>query len=149
VGRLVDPVQRSDGPGQSGSGVGGSAEAQALGISTVLSCVKALYDDQTVLPFWAYTGERHGARKPLRVQPRIILEPFGPDLDPAAGRGQLVVSTAMRGNGYAAVLSRDPDTALPDQLLVLHPDSVTPKRDKDRGKVFKIAGVSSLSARIR
>lgn len=129
-------------PGPLGRAAGGSAEAAALGISTVLSCVKALHDDQTVLPFWAYTGERHGARQPLRVQPRIITDPFGPDLDPAAGRGQLVVSTAMRGNGYAAVLSRDPDTALPDQLLVLHPDSVTPKRDPKRGKVFKIAGVS-------
>jgi HK97 family phage portal protein len=125
--------------GQSFSSAGG--EGAALGIGTVLACVKALYDDATILPVRAYSGDKNGPRARTRVQPRIVTEPFGPDLDPASGFGQLVVSIAMRGNAYAKVVSLDPDTLLPDQLSILHPDVVQPKRHPEKGKVFRIAGV--------
>lgn len=115
-------------------------ESGALAISTVLSCVKALSDDIKTLPFIAYQGQRHGGpRVALQAQPRIIAEPFGPDLEPAEGLGQLVVSKALRGNGYAWVVNEDPRTGLPDQLMVLHPDAVTPVR-KDGIKQFRIGG---------
>jgi hypothetical protein len=96
----------------------------ALGISTVLACVKALYDDQTVLPFWAYTGERQRRAQAAAGAAADRHRAVRPRPRPGAGFGQLVVSTAMRGNAYAAssVATRTP---LPDQLLVLHPDSVT------------------------
>jgi hypothetical protein len=58
------------------------------------------------------------------VQPRIVAEPFGPDLDPASGFGQITTSHAMRGNAYGFVVSRD--NQLPDQLTILHPDAVHP-----------------------
>jgi HK97 family phage portal protein len=112
----------------------------ALAISTVLACVKALSDDVQTLPFIAYQGQRlGGARTVLRTQPRVILEPFGPDLEPAAGIGQLVVSKAMRGNAYMWVVSEDPRTGLPDQLAVIHPDTVTPVR-RNGVKMFRIGG---------
>src|SRR5690242_17398945 len=72
-------------------------ESAALAISTVLACVKALSDDIQTLPFVAYQGKRFGgARVPLATQPLIMTEPFGPDIEPAEGIGQLVVSKAMR-----------------------------------------------------
>jgi HK97 family phage portal protein len=116
---------------------GAGTEAAALGISTVLSCVKALHDDVTTLPLFAYEGEKHGPHSPVARQPQIVLEPFGPDLDVIDGIGQLVVSRAFRGNAYMYVVSRDPFTGLPTQLMILHPDLVHPVK-KDGRKLFKI-----------
>jgi HK97 family phage portal protein len=114
-----------------------STDARALGVSTILSCVKALSDDTSTVPFYAFEGDPLGAHQPLAKQPRIVTEPFGPELDPRSGMGQLVVSTAMRGNGYAFVVNRDKMTDLPDQLTIIHPDAVRPTREKGV-KVFKI-----------
>lgn len=116
---------------------GAGTEAAALGISTVLSCVKALSDDVTTLPFLAYEGERYGPHSPVPNQPQILLEPFGPDLDVNDGIGQLVVSRGLRGNAYMYIVSRDPITGLPNQLVILHPDAVHPTKKKGQ-KVFKI-----------
>lgn len=118
----------------------GTGEAGALAISTVLACVKALSDDIQTLPFIAYQGQRlGGARVPLRTQPRVMAEPFGPDLEPAAGIGQLVVSKAMRGNAYMWVVNEDDRTGLPDQFVIMHPDAVVPVR-KGGVKQFRIGG---------
>jgi HK97 family phage portal protein len=119
------------------SAAGGGIESVALSVGTVLACVKALHDDVKTLNFEAFTGDPKGAHQPLAVQPRIVAEPFGPDLDVHAGMGQIVTSYAMRGNAYAFVVSTDPKTGLPDQLSILHPDSVHPKRKNGR-KVFRI-----------
>lgn len=118
-------------------GIGAKGMDAALSIGTVLACVKALHDDTRVMPFRAYSGARDGAHAPLTGQPRIVAEPFGDDLDPGAGFGQLVVATRMRGNGYAYIVSVDARTGLPDQLLILHPDGVKARRDK-RGKYFTV-----------
>lgn len=123
----------------------GSTENAALGISTVLACVKALHDDFKSMPFGAYQGDRQGARTRIATQPRIVAEPFGPDVAPEVGLAQLITSTAMRGNGYALVVDTDPATGLPDQLLVLHPDLVKPTRASDGRKVFKM-GQETLEA---
>ncbi len=115
-----------------------NADMAALSISTVLSCVKALSEDMSTLPFAAYEGDRDGAHARLTVQPQVMLEPFGPDLSVADGIGQIVVSLAMRGNAYLMAVGFD-STGLPDQFFICHPDTVTPFRDKD-GKKFRIGG---------
>jgi HK97 family phage portal protein len=122
-----------------GSALGGG-EAGALAIGTVLACVKALFDDTQVLPFAAYQGERDGAHQRIAKQPRIVTEPFGPDLEPSLGYGQLVVSKVFRGNAFCYVVSRDPVTLLPDQLAILHPDTVRADRDKNKGLFYRVAG---------
>lgn len=116
---------------------GAGPEAAALGIGAVLSCVKALHDDVKTLPFFAYEGTRYGPHAPVGNQPQIVTEPFGPDLEPDDGIGQLVVSRAMRGNAYLFVVSRDKLTGLPSQLMILHPDAVHPTK-KNGQKLFKI-----------
>jgi HK97 family phage portal protein len=123
----------------SSAGQAAGLESVALSIGTVLACVKALHDDVKTTPFAAYSGNPRGAREPLAVQPRIVAEPFGPDLDPASGFGQITTSHAMRGNAYGFVVSRDKATQLPDQLTLLHPDAVHPQRKNGR-KVFMIGG---------
>lgn len=124
--------------GRMAGAVPGSTENAALGISTVLSCVKALHDDFKSMPFAAYQGEREGARQRIADQPLIVAEPFGPDLAPEVGLAQLVASVAMRGNGYGLVVNVDESTGLPDQLTVIHPDLIKPSRDKSGRKVFKM-----------
>lgn len=127
-------------PPNSASGfsqMGGGIEAVALSVGTVLSCVKALHDDVKTTPFAAYQGDRYGSREPIKNQPRIVVEPFGPDLDVASGMGQLTVSHAMRGNGYAFVVSNDRASGLPDQTTILHPDAVHPDR-RNGTKQFRI-----------
>jgi HK97 family phage portal protein len=122
-----------------GAGSGASGiETAALAIGTVLSCVKVLHDDVTILPFAAYQGDPHGPRRISPTQPAIVTDPFGPNLSPAAGFGQIVVSKAMRGNAYLYVTADK--GGYPTQLAVLHPDKVSPKRDSEGRKYFQIGG---------
>jgi HK97 family phage portal protein len=129
-----------------GSHLGGSTSGQesaALAISAVLSCVKVLHDDVTVMPFGAYQGDKNGPRRISAVQPQIVVEPFGPELPPTAGFGQIVVSKAMRGNAYLYVTSSD-SLGFPTSVAVLHPDAVMPKREvagPNKGqKFFQVSG---------
>lgn len=105
------------------------SERGALAISTVLNCVKVLHNDFRVLPFLAYSGDKQKVRAPIANQPRIVVEPFGPDLSRSAGMGQLVSSIALRGNAYMIVTMRD-RMGFPLQLRILHPDTVSVKQDK-------------------
>lgn len=112
----------------------------ATSISTVLSCIEALSGDFRTLPFWALEGDPQGARAPIRNQPKLVTEPFGPDISPGAGMGQIVASVAARGNAYLYItmLGRD---GYPSQLLPLNPESCRPFRDPDDGlKKFRIGG---------
>jgi HK97 family phage portal protein len=113
----------------------GGGEQSALAIGTVLACVKALHDDFKVLPFAAYEGDKHGPREVLAKQPQIVTEPFGPDLEPSAGFGQLAVSDVFRGNAYCFVTASD-RIGMPTQLMILHPDKVKPKRDPETGRKY-------------
>lgn len=121
------------------TGVGGLliTEQGALAISTVMSCARVLHDDIATTPFGAYRRVDK-VPQPMPNQPRIVAEPFGPDTDPAAGVGQLVVSLAMRGNAYMRVVSTTSD-GWPDQLQILHPDRVQPKMVDGR-KAFVVDG---------
>lgn len=105
------------------------SERGALAVGTVLNCVKVLYTDFRVLPFFAYTGDRQKVRAPLAVQPDIVTKPFGPDLSRSTGMGQIVASLALRGNAYLLVTQRDA-LRFPTQVRILHPDTVSVEQDK-------------------
>lgn len=124
-------------------GVGG-----ALGISTVMSCIRVLHDDVGILPFVAHTGDRNAARTPLPDQPPIVAAPFGPDVTVAAGMGQIVVSLRLRGNAYLHVDAAD-SHGWPSQVSVIDPDHVRVERTSDGRKRFVIAGANFGPERIR
>ena len=122
--------------GQGSSGLV-MTEAGAMSISTVMSCVKVLFNDISILPFKAYKGERFGVKTSIKNQPVIVTQPFGPDIPVAIGMGQIVASMALRGNAYLLVLTRD-DNGFPTMLQILHPDQVKVRRDPDSGEVIYV-----------
>ena len=122
----------------------GGVEAAALGISTVLSCVKALHDDVKAMPFAAYQGDRFGAHQIIKNQPQVVREPFGPDMEPEVGFGQIVASLSMRGNAIALAVDYDPENGLPNQLQVLHPDTVQIRRNYKTGAKEVKLGTETL-----
>ncbi len=123
--------------GAAGGIAGPMTEAGALAISTVLSCLRVLHDDMKILPFAAYSGSKHGARKALAKQPAIVTQPFGPEVPVSVGMAMITVSIKIRGNAYLLVTDFD-GLAFPIQLQVLHPDAVTPFRDDDGRKKFRV-----------
>jgi hypothetical protein len=142
------PPNSAAGPGaELGIRGAGGGEGGALAIGTVLACVKALYDDTTVLPFKAYQGDRNGPHAPIGAQPRIVVEPFGPDLMPSAGFGQLVVSKAMRGRAFAYVVNVDPVTRVPGPADRAAPGLGEGAPSQEAGKYFGSAGRSSARTR--
>ena len=92
-----------------GMGGGGTVvtESGALAIQTVLNCLRVLSDDIGILPFGAYQGEKHGVKAMIANQPQIVAEPFGPDISPSDGMGQITVSMRLRGNAYLWVDAED------------------------------------------
>lgn len=121
---IADAIAKGDGSG-------------ALGISTVMACVKVLYEDFEALPFRAYTGDPLGSRGVAPIQPQIVSEPFGPDVDVGTGMGQVCLSRVMRGNAFLWVVDRD-SFGYPTQLRVLHPDKVRPFWNDAGRKRFKL-----------
>lgn len=128
-------------PPNSATNYGGGGylnEQGALAISTVYMCAKVLYEDQGILPFRAYQGEREGYRKAIAKQPLIVSQPFGPDLPRSVGFGQMRLSYAMRGNVYVQRVASD-RMGYWTQVKVAHPDRVRVKRDENGVKKFSIA----------
>jgi HK97 family phage portal protein len=123
-----------------GNGGGGSVvtESGALAIQTVLNCLRVLSDDIGILPFGAYQGEKRGVKSAIVNQPQIVAEPFGPDISPSEGMGQITVSMRLRGNSYLWVVAED-KFGFPMQVATMHPDRVQPGTDS-LGQFFTIAG---------
>ena len=132
-----------------GNGGGGSVvtESGALAIQTVLNCLRVLHDDIGILPFGAYQGEKHGVKAMIANQPQIVAEPFGPDISPSDGMGQITVSMRLRGNAYLWVDAED-KLSFPTQVSTMHPDRVQPGTDS-LGKYFMIAGKKYRSDRVK
>lgn len=120
------------------SGGGYVSEDGALRIGTVMSCVRVLATDIGSLPFYAYSDQFNGGKSPLKPQPPIVRQPFGPDVTANEGFAQIALSMALRGNAYCLVAARD-FYGMPTQLTILHPDSVRVTRDDSGRPVYRVA----------
>jgi HK97 family phage portal protein len=119
-------------------------ENTALQLLSVTACVRILSETVSGLPLDAVltTG---GTRKPVKSAPNIVTDPFG-GANRLSGWGstrkigiaQMMVSLLLRGNAYAAVVSRDRD-GMPDMLQVLSPDAVDVDVDrKTAERLYKV-----------
>lgn len=113
--------------GLAGAGAGRITEQGALAISSVMSCVRVLALDVSMMPFGAFRRAENGVPSPVGSEPQIVAEPFGPDVERHFGMAQLMVSLALRGTAYMGVVD-ETTTGWPTQLQILHPDRVKPQR---------------------
>ncbi len=116
------------------------SEQSAMQILTVQACVGILADAVSTLPFKAYEELPNGILRPTPGQtPPILLNPFS-ELTLQEYLAQGMVSMALRGNHFAAVVERD-RRGFPLQLLPLHPDQVNVRRNTDTGdREYRING---------
>lgn len=126
-------------PPPGGGGLFGPTNEQtALQILTVLACVGVLADAVATLPLYAYQ-RGPGSRRPVDPPPPLIAQPFV-EITLQDWLTQLMVSLALRGNGYGLVIQRD-DMGFPVQVAPVHPDAVGVKRDQRSGhRVYRVNG---------
>lgn len=121
-------------PGSAGS-VGG--ESSAMQIISVYSCVSILADAVATLPLYAYQRVG-GIRRPVDPDPALIARPFA-EITRQDWLTQVMTSLALRGNSYNQVAERD-RLGFPTQLVPIHPDAVSVRRDGNGQLVVRVNG---------
>ena len=106
----------------------------ALRISTVFACVRLLADSVSLTPLYVYENV-NGIKSRVTdsaITSRLddlFVDLNGDELPLWDGLQRWMTALALRGNAYAAVVSRD--GRFPTKLLPLHPDDVIPKVHRD------------------
>lgn len=113
----------------------------AMKVVALYACVRILANTLASMPIRAMQTQ-DGILVPVDRQPAITVDPFGGATTAAwptrrDGTKQLVVSTALRGNGYAVVTARD-YLFRPTRLSVCHPDTVKVDCDDDGGRTYEV-----------
>lgn len=106
-------------------------ERTSLQLIAFFACVRLLADTVASLPWDSYR-RREGQRVEVDPQPSLLADPFS-ELTDFEWKHMLMVSLAMRGNFYGAVIERD-RLEYPTQIMPLHPDSVRRDRDPRTGR---------------
>lgn len=122
---------------QAGGTYGGSLDLGRTEASlqkiAIWACVNLVATIAEILPIDVFSGQGSD-RKP------VSMPMWMSDLD-GSGHGlpdwlyQFVFTEMLRGNGYGVVLDRDPMRGTPTQIVLQHPDEVTPRRLTVDGKV--------------
>ena len=113
-------------------------ESSALSIIAVMACVRLLAGAVSNLPLDSFTMGA-GSRKEVTPKPALIAEPWA-ELSLQAWLSQVMVSLVLRGNFFGLVAERD-RLAYPTQIMPLHPDVVSVRRDRTSGRlVYRVGG---------
>jgi HK97 family phage portal protein len=117
-------------PGQIGMGVAGVqvSEQTALQQAAVYGSVSFISDSIATLPLqqWRMVGDE---ARPMPLSP-VIQQPWS-EITCRDFVTQGSVSMLLRGNVYGQVASRDPETLLPAQVKLVHPDHAKVRRLPD------------------
>ncbi|BBB00580.1 putative phage portal protein [Actinacidiphila reveromycinica] len=113
----------------------------AMKLISLFACVRILANTVAGLPIRAMQAAG-SIQVPVDRQPTIVVDPFGGGSNTAwptrrDGAKQLVVSAALRGNGYAVITARD-YLFRPARLSVCHPDSVKVDTDDSGGRIYEV-----------
>jgi HK97 family phage portal protein len=109
---------------------------EAMRLAAVWSCVRLLADTVSTLPVDVY---RKGEREALETTLTILYEP-------ASGSPlhewlySVMVSLLLRGNAYGIVTSRAGSTLLPQQVELVHPDTVGVQIKEDGSLIYRVTG---------
>lgn len=104
----------------------------AMQQATVWSCVYLLADTVSNLPVGGFRKVA-GARQPIDPDPILLREPSA-GTDMATWLSMLMVSLLLRGNAYGLITTRD-NLGYPTQIEPLHPDEVTPRRERGEKRI--------------
>jgi HK97 family phage portal protein len=114
------------------------SERTATQTIDVYACVSLLSDVVSMLPAKALS-KAGDVRSEVRPQPKLVAQP-DPEMEAGDYWAAMTYSVALRGNAYSAVTGRDPRTAYPTSVKLLHPDDVTPRRNADTKAIeYKLA----------
>jgi len=117
----------------------------ALGLMAVLACVRIISDAVAGLPLHAYTRTAD-VRQRVEPEPVLVADPFV-GLRRHEGISQVMISLLLRGNAYAHVAVRD-RLGRAQQLLVLDPDRVTVRQERDGSLTYRIGQIAVPTADI-
>lgn len=103
----------------------------ALSIPAVWSAVRLRANVIASLPVQVYR-DRDGVpvRVPASAVPGVLTQPAA-QFDMTSWLHASQVSLDLRGNAYGRILSRDPNTYLPTQIELVHPDAVHVDTDRE------------------
>jgi HK97 family phage portal protein len=111
----------------------------ALSTAVVFSCVSIVADAVATLPMYAYSDRGDGTHLRVDQQPAILFRPWA-EITLQDWLTQVVTSLLMRGNAYLFVAERD-WLGYPLQLIPVHPDNVSVKRNRNTGlREYRIGG---------
>lgn len=111
----------------------------ALSIMTFFAGVRIISEAVAATPVRAVTQDTDGIRTPVVNKPVQIVAPFQ-DFRLSEGISQIVVSLILRGNAYTYTIERDPRTARPTKVRILHPDQVRLEWADDGSRRYFVNG---------
>lgn len=119
----------------------------ALQVSAVAACLRIISETISGMPFDAVTSKGR-IRIPVEPAPRIVVDPFGGNLQLGSGLtrkqglAMMIVAAILNGNAFAQVTLRDDSTFLPTALRILPPDLVRVKVDEGGMRQYWVRNVA-------
>ncbi len=108
----------------------------ALQVAAVFSCVRYIAETIATLPWNVLIRQPDGRKEMTPNNPlwRLLHTRPNPEMSPFAWKETMTAWALTWGNGYAEI---ERDNAMrPAALWPITPDRVTPKRDRDSGRLF-------------
>lgn len=122
-----------------------STEASMQKIAVAAS-VNLLANIVSMLPLKSYSGGGGVARQ--IATPKWMVDLAGDGHGTPDWLKQVIYSGGLRGNVYGTIAERDPNSGLPRQLPLLHPDDVSVRRGDDGKAEWYVNGTRVDSSRI-
>ena len=111
----------------------------SLSIATVYTCIAILSDAVSTLPLNTLVKTTDHSKVVVDPEPPLITNPW-PDGTRITWLSQVMYSLLLRGNCYGVIASRD-DMGYPTVIQLVHPDTVTARRNPDTGnREYRING---------
>lgn len=120
-------------------GVNLSKTETSLQKIAVYASVRLLREVASTIPLDVYSTTGGGKGRQIAM-PKWLEDPSGDGYGLSDWLGQVTYSDAMRGNVVAKITAREPNSAAPRQLSIVHPDEVSVRRGEDGQPEWTISG---------
>lgn len=112
----------------------GTTQSSAMKLSAVNACVECITNSISKLPIYVMDkNTKEHVQHPLL---KVLTERPNEAMTPSVYKKLMQINVLMGGNGYALII-RDPTTAIPRELIPMHPSYIYPYVD-DQGSLWYI-----------